>query len=159
MAGNFNSAAILALLAAVKTVPAKIGAVRSSTVFHEPRVPPTALPALALWLGPLEPIGAMSGLSEVSGRVTVQGRIFVCDAQKVSDATEVQLLTLMSAVLGGFAGAFTLGGGDVMCVDLLGAYGPKLTATPGYVEYDGGAYRVAEVAVPVIIDPLWTETP
>lgn len=156
--GNFDAAAVIALLAAVKTVPAKIGALRSSVVFHDPRVPPTALPALALWLGPIEPIGEVSGLSEVSGRITVQGRLYICDAQKVSDKTEEQLLTLMSAVLGGFAGAFTLGG-DVMMVDLLGAYGAKITAQPGYATYDGAAYRVAEITVPVIIDPLWTETP
>lgn len=156
--GNFDAQAVLALLAAVKTVPAKIGALRSSAVFHEPRVPPASMPALALWLGPIEPIGGVSGLSEVSGRVTVQGRIFVCDAQKVDDKSEVQLLTLMSAVLGGFAGAFTLGGGAMMC-DLLGAHGQKLTAQPGYATYDGAAYRVAEIAIPVIIDPLWTEAP
>lgn len=158
MAGNFDGAAVLALLAAVKTVPAKLGSLRSSVVFHEPRVPPSTLPALALWLGPLEPIGAVSGLSEVSGRVTVQGRIYICTAEKVSDKTEEQLLTLMSAVLGGFAGAFTLGGEAMMC-DLLGAYGTKLSAQPGYVEYASAAYRVAEVSVPVIIDPLWTEAP
>lgn len=156
--GNFDGAAVLAVLAAVKTVPAKIGVLRSSVVFHEPRIPPAALPALALWLGPMEPIGALSGLSEVSGRITVQGRIYICTAEKVSDATEATLLTLQSALLGGFAGAFTLGGTAMMC-DLLGAYGQKLSAGPGYVEYDSAAYRVSEVGVPIIIDPLWTEAP
>jgi len=158
MAGTFDADAVASLLAAVRTVPAKIGALRSSVVFHEPRVPPTALPALALWLGPIEPIGEVSGLSEVSGRVTVQGRIFACDAQKVSDKTEEQLLAWQSALLGGFAGAFTLGGDAMMC-DLLGAYGQKLTASPAYVGYSGGDYRVSEISVPIIIDPLWTEAP
>ena len=158
MPGTFDADAILAVLAAVKTVPAKIGALRSSVVFHEPRVPPSALPALALWLGPLEPIGDVSGLSEVSGRVTVQGRIFVCDAQKADDKSEVLLLTLESALLGAFAGAFTLGGEAMFC-DLLGAYGQKLSAQPGYVDYSGAAYRVSECSFPIIIDPLWTEAP
>jgi hypothetical protein len=156
--GGFDGAAVEALLAAVKTIPGKLGTFRSSVVFHEPRVVPVTLPSLALWLGPIVPIGAVSGQSEVSGRVTVQGRIFACDAQKVSDKTEEQLLTWQSALLGAFAGAFSLGG-EAMMVDLLGAYGQAMSATPGYVEYDGGTYRVSEVSVPIIIDPLWTEAP
>jgi len=156
--GNFDGAAVLALMQAVRTIPAKMGTFRSSTIFHEPRVVPTALPSLALWLGPVEPVGAVSGLSEVSGRVTVQGRIYACDATKVSDKTEEQLLAWQSALLGAFAGAFTLGG-EAMFVDLLGAYGSKISAVPGYADYDGAFYRVSEVSVPIIIDPLWTEAP
>lgn len=156
--GGFDGAAVIALMAAVKTVPAKIGAFRASVVFHEPKAAPAVLPSLALWAGPIEPVGAVSGLSEVSGRVTVMGRIYVANAQKADDATEVQLLTLQSALLGGFAGAFTLGG-EVMFVDLLGAHGQKISAAPGFIDHDGAFFRVSEVAVPVIIDPLWTEAP
>lgn len=158
MAGSFDAAAVDALMAAVKSVPAKLGAFRSSTVFHEPLAAPVALPALALWAGPIEPVGAVSGLSEVSGRVAVQGRIYAAHGQNVDDKTEAQLLTWTSALLGAFAGAFTLGGA-AMFVDLLGAYGQKLSAQPGYIEHGGTFFRVCACEFPVIIDPLWTETP
>ena len=158
MAGSFDQEAIVALMAAVKTIPAKTGSWRSNVQFHEPIAAPTALPALALWIGPIEPIGAVSGLAEASGRVTVMGRIYVANAQVADDKIEQQVLTLMSALLGAFAGAFTLGG-EAMCVDLLGAYGQKLTATPAFIPHDGATYRGAEVTVPIIIDPLWTEAP
>jgi len=68
------------------------------------------------------------------------------------------MLTLTSTVLGGFAGAFTLGGSAMFC-DLLGAYGQKLSAVPGYVTYSGAQYRAVECGFPIIIDPLWTEAP
>lgn len=158
MAGTFDAAAVTALMAAVKSIPAKLGSYRSSVIWHEPYAAPAALPSIALWAGPIEPVGAVSGLSEVSGRVTVNGRIYVANAQKHDDKTEALLLTLTSSLLGAFAGAFTLGG-DVMCVDLLGMYGQKLSAQPGYLEHGGTFFRVSEVSVPIVIDPLWTEVP
>lgn len=158
MSGNFDQAAIAALMAAVKTVPSKLGSLRSSVVFHEPRSAPAVLPSLALWAGPIEPVGEISGLAEVSGRVSVHGRIYVADALKVDDTTEQRLLTLISNLLGAVAGTFTLGG-EAMFVDLLGAYGQKISATPGYLDHDGAFYRVAECVFPIIIDPLWTEAP
>lgn len=158
MSGSFDSEAVTALMAAVKSVPAKLGALRSSVVFHEPRAAPASLPALALWAGQIEPVGAVSGLAEVSGRVSVHGRIYVANAMNMDDVKEAQLLTLMTSLLGAFAGAFTLGG-TAMFADLLGAYGEKLSAAPAWLDHGGAFYRVAECTFPVIIDPLWTEAP
>lgn len=158
MTVTFDGAAVNALMAQVQSVPAQLGEFRSSVIFHEPRAAPAALPSVALWAGPIEPVGQVSGLSEVSGRVAVQGRIYVANAQKADDTTEAQLLTLTSLLLGAFAGAFTLGG-EAMFLDLLGAYGQKLSAVPGYLEHDGAFFRVAQCEFPVIIDPLWTEVP
>lgn len=158
MSGTFNGAAVDAVMAAVKSIPAKLGTFRSSVVFHEPRSAPATLPAVALWGHDIQPIGQISGLAEVSGRVSVHGRIYVANAQQADDRTEAQLLTLMSGLLGAFAGAFTLGG-DAMFVDLLGAYGEKLSATAGYIDHDGAFFRVAECVFPIIIDPLWQEVP
>jgi len=160
MAGTFNAAAVAGVMSAVKSVPQRLGSLRSSVIMHEPLAPPSSLPALALWAGPIEPVGAISGQSEVSGRLTVSGRIFVVNAQMATDKTEELLLSLASEVLGAFAGAFTLGGADdVMCVDLLGMYGQKLSAEPGYVTYASVQYRAVEIGIPIVIDPLWTEAP
>ena len=158
MSGTFNAAAIADLMAAVKSVPAAMGSFRSSVLFHEPLSAPTALPTLALWIGPIEPIGAVSGLSEVSGRVTAQGRIYAANAINMSDKAEELLLKLTSELLGAFAGAFTLNG-QAMFMDLLGAYGQKLSAVPGYLNHDSAFFRVSECGFPIIIDPLWTEAP
>ncbi len=158
MAGTFDGEAIANVMAAVRSVPSGIGTFRSSVLFHEPAAAPAQVPALALWAGPIEPIGAVSGLSEVSGRLTVMGRIYAARAQLMDDKAEALLLKLTSDLLGAFAGAFTLGGA-VMTVDLLGAYGQKLTATSGYLDHGDTKFRVAEIQVPIIIDPLWTEAP
>ena len=158
MAGTFNGAAVADLMAAVRSVPAALGPYRSSVLFHEPKAAPTALPTIALWAGPIEPIGGVSGLSEVSGRVTVMGRIYAANAMSIDDKAEELLLKLTSDLLGAFAGAFTLGG-SVMCMDLLGAYGQKLSAVPAYLAHDSSFFRVSECTFPIIVDPLWTETP
>ncbi|HEY5396212.1 MAG TPA: hypothetical protein VIL16_12525 [Trebonia sp.] len=158
MAGTFDGAAIADLMAAVKSVPASLGPYRSSVLFHEPKAAPTALPTVALWAGPIEPIGQVSGLSEVSGRVTVMGRIYAANAMNIDDKAEELLLKLTSDLLGAFAGAFTLNG-SAMCMDLLGAYGQKLSAVPGYLAHDASFFRVSECTFPIIVDPLWTEAP
>lgn len=158
MAATFNGAAVADLMSAVKSVPASLGSFRSSVLFHEPKAAPTSLPVLALWAGPIEPIGAVSGLSEVSGRLSVMGRIYAANAMNIDDKAEELLLKLTSDLLGAFAGAFTLGG-SAMFMDLLGAYGQKLSAVPGYLAHDSSFFRVCECTFPVIIDPLWTEAP
>jgi hypothetical protein len=158
MAGTFDGDAVAKVMSAVKSVPAALGSLRSSVLFHEPLAAPAQIPAVALWAGPIEPIGAVSGLSEVSGRLTVMGRLYAANAKNMDDKAEELLVKLTSSLLGAFAGSFTLGG-SAMFMDLLGAYGQKLSAVPGYLDHDGQFFRVAECTFPVIIDPLWTEAP
>lgn len=158
MAGTFDAEAVAAVMSAVKSVPMALGSFRASVLFHEPKAAPAKLPTIALWAGPIEPVGAVSGLSEVSGRLTVMGRIYAANAVNIDDKAEETLLRLTSLLLGAFAGAFTLNG-EVMFVDLLGAYGTKVSAVPGYLQHDQAFFRVAECTFPVIIDPLWTEAP
>ena len=158
MPGTFDSAAIASVMSAVRSLGSGLAVFRSSVVFHEPIAAPAKLPSLALWAGPLEPVGAVSGLSEVSGRLTVTGRIYAANALNMNDAAEALLLKLTSSLLGAFAGAFTLGG-NAMFVDLLGAHGQKLQPVPGYLKHGEQEFRVSEVTVPIIIDPLWQEAP
>ena len=158
MAGTFDAEKVAEVMSAVRSVPSGIGSLRSSAIFHEPVSAPAAVPCVALWAGPIEPVGAVSGLSEVSGRLTVMGRLYGARAERMDDKAEALLLSLTSSLLGAFAGAFTLGG-DAMFVDLLGAYGQKLTAVPGYLRQDEAFFRASELTVPIIIDPLWTEAP
>lgn len=157
MGATFDADAVSSLMAAVQAVPQKLGSFGGGVLFHEPRNAPK-VPSIALWAGPIEPVGAVSGLSEVSGRVSVMGRVYAANAANMDDKAEARMLSLTSALLGAFAGAFTLAG-EAMFMDLLGAYGQKLTAAPGYLDHDGTFFRITECTFPVIIDPLWTEAP
>src|SRR5215469_1302444 len=146
-----------ALFAAMESTAQKLG-VFSQVILHEPKAAPQSLPALALWLGPLTPLGAASGLSATAVRVALRGRIYVSDLQKPEDAIDAKLLALASQLLGAFSGSFTLGG-EVELIDLLGIYGEAMSSSPGYLNHDGMFYRVQELTFPLIIDALWVQAP
>ena len=127
-------------------------------ITHEPKAAPPSLPALALWLGPLAPLGAASGLSATSVRVSLRGRIYISDLQKPEDGIDAKLLALTSTLLGAYSGGFTLGG-QLMEIDLLGMYGESMSSQPGYLDHDGKFFRVQELTLPLIIDALWVQSP
>lgn len=147
----------VALFAAAKDTAAKLGAFEE-VILHEPKAAPQSLPALALWLGPLTPLGAASGLSATAVRIALRGRIYISDLQKPEDAIDAKLLALVSLLLGAFTGGFTLGG-QVELIDLLGIYGEAMSSTPGYLDHDGKFFRVQELTLPLIIDALWNQVP
>lgn len=146
-----------ALFDAAQSAAQKLG-VFETVVLHEPKAAPQSLPALALWLGPVTPLGAASGLSATAVRVSLRGRIYVSDLQKPEDKIDGKLLGLTSALLGAFSGGFTLGG-QVMEIDLLGMYGESMSGTPGYLNHDDKFFRVQELTLPLIIDNLWEQSP
>lgn len=146
-----------ALFDAVKSVAQKL-AVFEDVILHEPKAAPQSLPLLALWLGPLTPLGAASGLSATAVRVALRGRIYISDLQKPEDAIDGKLLTLASQLLGAFSAAFTLGG-QVELIDLLGIYGEAMASQPGYIDHDSRFFRVQELTLPLIIDALWSQVP
>jgi len=146
-----------ALFAAMQSTAQKLG-IFETVILHEPRAAPQSLPALALWLGPLTPLGAASGLSATAVRVALRGRIYISDLQKPEDAIDAKLLTLAAVLLGAYSGGFTLNG-QVMEIDLLGMYGESMSSQPGYIDHDGKFFRVQELALPLIIDALWGQAP
>lgn len=146
-----------ALFAAAQSQAQQL-AIFEDVITHEPKAAPQSVPALALWLGPLTPLPANSGLPATSVRVALRGRIYVSDLKKPEDALDAQLLTLTSTLLGAFSGSFTLGG-QVELIDLLGIYGEAMSAQPGYLEHDSKFFRVMELNLPLIIDSLWEQAP
>lgn len=155
---TFDQAAIGTLFARVVSPCKQIGAFRSSVLLHEPKAAPVALPALALWWSDLGPARGYSGLSATSARVEFKGRVYLNFKGKPEDEIDPQLMSLASQVIGAFTGAFTLSN-DVAFIDLLGAHGEPLTATPGYIQHDGQEFRVAEITIPLIADDVWTQVP
>lgn len=144
------------LYAAVVSPCKQIGAFRSSVLQHEPKSAPAALPALALWWSGIGPARGVSGLNATAARVEFRWRAYMNFKSTPEDKIDPLLTTVVSQLFGIFTGAFTLGG-EVMEVDLLGAYGEPLSATAGYIAQDGQEFRVAEGVIPLICDGLWVQ--
>lgn len=145
------------LYAAVISPCKKTGAFRSVIEF-EPKAAPVDLPALALWWSGIGPARGVSGLAATSARVEFKGRIYANGLARPESKVDPLLTTLVSQLFTVFTGGFTLGG-EVMEVDLLGAYGEPLSAEAGYIQHDGHHFRVAECTVPLIVDGLWVQVP
>ena len=146
-----------ALFDAMQSIAQK-GGDYEQVILHEPKAAPQSLPLLALWLGPLTPLGAASGLSATAVRVSLRGRIYISDLQKPEDKIDGKLLKLASKLLGAYSANFTLGG-LVELIDLLGIYGEAMSSQPGYIDHDGKFFRVQELTLPLIIDALWEQVP
>jgi hypothetical protein len=147
----------VALFAAAQSTAQKL-AIFEEVILHEPKAAPQSLPMLALWLGPLTPLPAGSGLSATAVRVSLRGRIYTTDLAKPEDAIDARLLTLASTLLGAYSGGYTFGG-QVELIDLLGIYGETLSGQPGFIDHDGKFFRVFELNLPLIIDALWSQVP
>lgn len=146
----FDASAVAALFAQVKS-RAQALADFETTIAHEPKAAPQSLPALAFWWAGIGPARGFSGLDSTSTRCEFKARIYLNALGKPEDASEQKLLYLSAQVMGAYSAAFTLGG-DVVAVDLLGAWGTPLDATPGYLSYDDKQFRVSEITVPLLLD-------
>lgn len=126
---------------------------------HEPVSAPGTGLTYAVWVGPVRPVAARSGLDAVSARLELRGRVFLPADTEPMDDVDVTVTNAVSALMGAYCGDFTLGG-TVAEVDLLGAYGAPLSSDTGYTSFPGGAtYRVATLTIPLIINDAWTEAP
>ena len=152
---TFNQAAITGVYSAALSVAKGLGPFKS-VIAHEPKSKPVSLPALAVWTQAIVPLAGVSGLAATAGRLSLQARIYLNWQSKPEDDIDPELVRLTSVLLGAYSGGFTLGG-EVMEIDLLGAYGQSLSANAGYIEHDGGVFRVMEITVPVIVDDLWSQ--
>lgn len=153
---TFDQAAIRGVYSAALSAAKKLN-VFENVIAHEPKAKPPSLPALAVWTQNLVPVAAASGLSSTSGRLGLRARIYLNFMSKPEDRLDPELIRLTSALLGAYSGGFTFGG-QVMEVDLLGAYGESLSAEAGYIEHDGTHFRVMQVNIPVIISDLWVQS-
>ena len=154
---TFNQAAVNALVGELKSI-AMVTNVFRTVNFHEPKSAPGTGLRLAIWVQFIEPIALASGLASTSGYVTCYARVYGNMLTKPEDDLDPALMTAMSTLMGAYSADFTLNG-TVRNIDLLGAYGQKLTAAAGYVTIDNHMYRQVTLTIPCVINDLWTQAP
>lgn len=126
---------------------------------HQPVSAPGSGLTYAMWVGPVRPIPARSGLNTVSARLELRGQILTPADSEPADDVDVLVTDAVSKLMGAYCGDFTLTN-LVANIDLLGAHGTPLTADTGYTTFPGGTtYRVATLTIPLIIQNAWNEVP
>jgi hypothetical protein len=124
---------------------------------HQPwNAPPSGL-ACAVWVSDIRPVSRMSGLVATSTRLEVLVRLYSSAVQQPVDAIDPTMVAAVDALMAAYSADFELGG-EVLEIDLLGAYGTPLQAQAGYLPMGGATYRVFTITLPVIIGDLWAQT-
>jgi hypothetical protein len=123
---------------------------------HEPKNAPGAGLTCSISVDRIAPIRA-SGLDSTSARLAFTMHLFAPMLAVSDDLVDRQLLTVLDELFAAYTGDFTLGG-LLRHVDVLGAYGPGLEATAGYLNSGGSDFRVLTITLPVIVNDLWEQT-
>jgi hypothetical protein len=150
-----DQAAILGLMDSTISHGLALG-VFDSVNGHEPKSSPGSGMTYAVWADSIVPLGGASGLSATSGEVVLMGRIYTSMLQKPEDGIDPDVLTAATTLMGAYSGDFNFGA-TVRNVDLLGAFGPKLSAQAGYVTISGSMFRVMTLTIPVIFNDMWSQ--
>jgi len=125
---------------------------------HEPASPPAQGVTSAIWLAAIGPAKKVSGLSATAGLVVFTQRIYNPPTTGDMDLIDPMVGNAAAQMIGVFSGAFTLGG-SVFMVDLFGSNGTALAAKAGYANHGGTNYRIMDIAIPLVIDGVWTQVP
>lgn len=128
-----------------------------NTLRYEPRGTPANGLTLSLIAGQIEPIQS-SGLASVSLRWQIDGQIYLPMHADPPENLDVLLTLAAGGYLQALCAQHTLGG-LVRCIDVFGSDGPRLSATPGYLEMNDKMYRVARLMIPLLINDRWGLTP
>lgn len=123
---------------------------------HEPISAPGNGLTAAVWAQEIGPVPSSSGLASTSARLVLNVRIYTSMLQEPADAIDPNMLTALDALMAAYSGDFELGG-LVRNVDLLGQAGAALAAQAGYIELDGGTYRVYTLTLPLIVSDVWDQ--
>lgn len=149
------SLGVTAIIDAVASHAASLG-VFSDTVPYEPRSAPGAGLTFGVWLGPITPVRARSGLAATSARVELAARIYLPDATEPKDDIDPRIADAIDTLFTALGTDIDLGGDGEL--DLLGAYGTPLQTSPlGYMDIDGQLFRIAPLTIPVVVDNVWVQ--
>lgn len=146
---NFTAAQAQALFTAIQSYAEQLGVFQAAET-ADPRNAPGNRLFCSITLGPIRPVTS-SGLASVSGQVTLLVRVWSSELQKPYESVDPEVLAVVCALMGQFAGGFTLGG-TVRDVDLF-----SMTAQPAYVDFEGKPFRVVEISVGIVINDMFAE--
>lgn len=122
---------------------------------HEPKSAPGEGLTYSVWAQQLGP-ARLSGLASTSARIALTGRLYKPFRSEPDDSIDPDMVDALDALMGAYAGNFTLGG-LVRSVDLQGSDGTPLSAQAGYQTIDRQVYRILDITIPLIINDAWTQ--
>jgi hypothetical protein len=128
----------------------------NQTLKHEPVSAPGSGLTFAVWGGRIGPVPSSSGLASTTARVEFRGRAYIPADTEPMDDIDIQLTDAVDSLLNAYNGDFTLGG-NVRCIDLLGAYGAPLEALYAYLPMGSTTYRIANLTIPIIVNSVWNQ--
>ena len=123
---------------------------------HQPPTITAAGITCGIWVQDMRPVPALSGLNKTSIEALFNVRLYSSAVQQPYDAIDPAMMNATNTLLAAYSGDFQLGG-VVMEVDLLGAYGPSMSATAGYMTNDGVTLRVMTINLPLLVTDLWAQ--
>lgn len=125
---------------------------------HEPKNAPGNGLTMAVWLDRIDPAIGTSGLNSTTGLLLFSVRVYSNMVAEPQDDIDPALLNAVDALFSAYSGDFELGG-TIRNVDLLGQFSSPLRAEFGYVTIDNRMYRVGTIAVPLVVNDLWSQSP
>jgi len=125
---------------------------------HEPKNAPGNGLTAAIWVQRVAPLARASGLAATSALLTLNVRIYTSMLAEPQDDIDPAAVDAVDALMNAYNGDFTLGG-LVRNVDLLGQYSSGLDAQAGYLEQDRKLFRVMTIALPLVVNDVWTQVP
>lgn len=124
---------------------------------HEPKSLPSGGLTAAVWADRITPVRT-SGLTSTSVLVVLNVRLYTNAQQEPADAIDPALIDAVDTLCAAYVGDYELGG-LVRQVDVRGQHGQPLDVRAGYIQQDGALLRVLTVAVPLVVNDLWSEAP
>jgi hypothetical protein len=146
---NFSESDCDELFSKIRSVAKKLG-VFPTVIGHDPENAPPAGVSCSVMLGPVKPVTS-SGLASVSGQVTLMIHVWNFAQRRPLDDVDPKTLWATCALMGAFAGGFTLSE-TVREVDLF-----AMTAEPGYVNFQDKEFRAMAISVPIVINDMFEE--
>lgn len=123
---------------------------------HEPKNAPGNGLTAAVWVQSIAPLALASGLATTAALLVVNVRVYSNMLSEPQDAIDPNVADAVDALMRAYSGDFQLDG-LIRNVDLLGQYGPGLSAEAGYLEQDKKMFRVMTITVPLVINDVWEQ--
>lgn len=112
----------------------------------------------AVWVQQLGPDVTGSGLASTSMVLLLNVRLYLPVNNLAPETLDPQMVKALDLLFAAYIGDFTLDG-LIRNVDVRGAKGNPLTGRAGYQQIDEVVYRVFTIALPLVVNDIWTEVP